>query len=61
MEGIAKIGRMCSPDLAPSDDHFFGNLKDGVRGTKFKDGTSLAIVVAGPEFYRERMQSLVPR
>jgi histone-lysine N-methyltransferase SETMAR len=29
-----------SPDLAPSDNHLFGKLKDNIRGTKFEDDDS---------------------
>lgn len=56
-----------SPDLALSDYHLFGKLKDGINGTMFKDGTSLLTVVkqwsqyAGPESYHEGIQALVPR
>jgi transposase len=45
-----------SPDLAPSDYHLFGKLKDSIRGTKFEDDGSLVAPVkkwlksADPEF-----------
>jgi histone-lysine N-methyltransferase SETMAR len=64
MEAINKFGWMVlphpsySPDLAPSDYHLFGKLKDSLRGSKFEDDESLVAAVknclrnAGPEFYK---------
>jgi hypothetical protein len=56
-----------SPDMAPSDYHLFGILKDSIRGTKFEDDNSLVASVkkwlksADPEFYRAGIHTLVPR
>jgi histone-lysine N-methyltransferase SETMAR len=47
-----------SPNVAPSDYHFFGKLKESIRGTKFEGddalitATKLWLRRAGPEFYR---------
>jgi len=30
-----------SPDMAPSDFHLFGTLKDALRGTRFEDDESV--------------------
>ena len=46
-EAIAKFGWTVlphpsySPDLAPSDFHLFGPLKDALRGTRFEDDKSV--------------------
>jgi histone-lysine N-methyltransferase SETMAR len=46
-EAIAKFGWTVlphspySPDLAPSDFHSFGPLKDTLRGTRFQDDESM--------------------
>jgi histone-lysine N-methyltransferase SETMAR len=73
MEVITKFGWTVvphpaySPDLAPSDYHLFGKLKDGLRGTHFPDDESLVTAAkqwlkdAGGEFYRAGIQALVPR
>jgi histone-lysine N-methyltransferase SETMAR len=56
-----------SPDLAPSDYHLFGKLKDSLRGSKFEDDESLVaaakncLMNAGPEFYKAGIQALVKR
>jgi hypothetical protein len=56
-----------SPDLAPSDYHLIGKLKDSIRGTKFEDDDSLVASVkkwlksADPEFYRAGIHALAPR
>ena len=34
-----------SPDLAPSDFHLFGPLKDALRGTRFEDDESVICAV----------------
>ena len=73
MEAITKFGWTVaphpaySPDLAPSDYHLFGKLKDGLRGTHFTNDESLVpaskkwLKAAGEEFYRTGIQALVPR
>jgi histone-lysine N-methyltransferase SETMAR len=56
-----------SPELAPSDRHLFGELKDSLRGSKFEDDESLVAAAknylrdAGPEFYKAGIQALVKR
>ena len=48
-----------SPDLAPSDFHLFGPLKDYLRGQKFNDDESVKAAVkawirqCSPEFFSE--------
>jgi len=73
METIATFGWTVlphppySPDLAPSDFHLFGSLKDGMRGIHFSDDESLVKAAkqwlkgAGAEFYRRGIHALVPR
>jgi hypothetical protein len=49
MEAITKIRWSVlphppySPNLAPSDYHIFGELKDSIRGTEFKDNAFLVM------------------
>jgi hypothetical protein len=56
-----------SPDLAPSDFHLFGPLKDALRGTRFEDDESVIRAVRTwlreqeTSWYREGMQALVSR
>lgn len=73
MEAIKKFGWTVlphpaySPDLAPSDYHLFGKLKDDLRGIHFPDDESLVtaakqwLKAAGEEFYRAGIQALVSR
>ena len=72
-EAIAKFGWTVlphppySPDLAPSDFHLFGPLKDGLRGTRFEDDESVICAVRSwlreqkTSWYREGMHALVSR
>ena len=54
-----------SPDLAPSDFHLFGPLKDAMRGTRFEDDESVIRAVRTwpreqeTSFYREGVHALV--
>lgn len=56
-----------SPDLAPSDYHLFGMLKEELRGTRFHNDEDLVTAAkhwlkhAGSEFYRAGIHALVPR
>jgi histone-lysine N-methyltransferase SETMAR len=56
-----------SPDLAPSDFHLFGSLKDALRGTHFEDDSSVIVAVRkslrrqGKSWYRQGIHALVPR
>ena len=56
-----------SPDLAPSDFHLFGPLKDTLRGTRFEDDESVIHAVRTwlreqeTSWYREGMHALVSR
>jgi len=56
-----------SPDLAPSDFHLFGPLKDTLRGTRFEDDESVIHAVRKwlrkqeTSWYREGMHALVSR
>ena len=56
-----------SPDLAPSDFHLFGPMKDGLRGQRFPSYDAVVPAVkqwatsAGAEFYERDMQALVRR
>jgi len=71
VEHIAKLGWTVlphppySPDLAPSDFHLFGPMKDGLRGQHFpsKDAVVQAVkqwaTSAGADFYECGMQALV--
>ena len=57
----------CSPDLAPSDFHLFGPLKDALRWTRFDDDESVIRAVRTwlreqeTSWYREGMHTLVSR
>jgi hypothetical protein len=57
-----------SPDVAPSDYHLFGKLKESLLGTRFEDDDDAFITAtkqwlrnAGPEFHHAGIQALVPR
>jgi len=56
-----------SPDLAPSDFHLFGPMKDGLRGQHFPSNDAVVRAVkqwatsAGADFYECGMQALVHR
>ena len=56
-----------SPDLAPSDFHLFGPLKDALRGTRFDDDESVIRAMRTwlreqeTSWYREGMHALVWR
>jgi len=56
-----------SPDLAPSDFHLFGPLKDALHGTRFEDDESVSCAVSTwlceqeTSCYREGMHALVSR
>jgi len=56
-----------SPDLAFSDFHLFGPMKDGVRGQHFHSYNAIVRAVkqwatsAGADFYKHSMQALVYR
>ena len=56
-----------SPDLAPSDFHLFGPLKDALHGTRFEDDESVIRAVRTwlceqeTSWYREGMHALVSR
>jgi len=56
-----------SPDLAPSDFHLFGPLKDALHGTRFEDDESVIHEVKTwlreqeMSWYREGMHALVLR
>jgi histone-lysine N-methyltransferase SETMAR len=64
LEAIAKMGwevlphHSCSPDLAPSDYHLFGFVKDQLRGQRFETREAIqkavrqSIRMAGTEFYQ---------
>jgi len=70
-EAIAKFGWTVlphpsySPDLAPSDFHLFGRLKDALRGTRFEDDESVIRAVRTwlheqeTSWYREGMHAQV--
>jgi hypothetical protein len=51
----------------PSDYHFFGKLKESLRGTRFEDDDALITTTkwwlrrTGPEFYHAGIQALAPR
>jgi histone-lysine N-methyltransferase SETMAR len=53
-----------SPDLAPSDFHLFGLLKDALRGARFEDDESMILAVRTwlreqeRSWYREGMHAL---
>jgi histone-lysine N-methyltransferase SETMAR len=55
-----------SPDLAPSDFHLFGSLKNALRGTRFEDDDSVIEAVMKwlrrweKSWYRQRIHALVP-
>jgi len=48
-----------SPDLAPSDFHVFGPLKNGLSGTQFRDDDEVGSVVH--EWLRTRPKELLSR
>jgi len=56
-----------SPDLAPSDFHLFGPMKDGLRGQHFPSNDAVVRAVkqwatsVGADFYECGMQALVHR
>ena len=56
-----------SPDLAPSDFHLFGPLKDTLCGTRFEDDESVIRAVRTwlceqeTSWYKEGMRALVSR
>ena len=56
-----------SPDLAPSDFHLFGFLKEFTKGTKFESGDEVKSVVSNwlrhqsNNFYAEGIRKLVQR
>ena len=56
-----------SPDLAPSDFHLFGPLKDALRGSKFEDDKSVIPAVRTwlreleRSWYREGIHALASR
>ncbi len=72
-EAIASFGWTVLPhpvfslDLAPSDYHLFGPLKDGLRGRHFKDDEEVKDAVRkwlyrrDKRFYRDGMSALVNR
>jgi histone-lysine N-methyltransferase SETMAR len=55
-----------SPDLAPSDVHLFGSLKDALRGTHFEGDNSVIEAVRkwlhrqDKSWYRQGIHTLVP-
>ena len=73
VEHTVKLGwtivphRPYSPDLAPSDFHLFGPIKDGLCGQHFPSYVTVIWVVkqwatsAGADFYERGMQALVHR
>jgi histone-lysine N-methyltransferase SETMAR len=56
-----------SPDLALSDFHLFGPLKDALRGARFEDDESVILAVRTwlreqeSSWYREGMHALASR
>ena len=56
-----------SPDLAPSDFHLFGPVRDTLRGTRFEDDESVIRAVRTclreqeTNWYREGMHAIVSR
>jgi len=70
---IANLGWTVLPhppyslDLAPSDFHLFGPMKDGLRGQHFPSNDAVIQAVkqwatsAGADFYKCGMQALVHR
>jgi [histone H3]-lysine36 N-dimethyltransferase SETMAR len=72
-EAIRKLGWSVlphppySPDLAPSDFHLFGNLKEGLRGKHFATIQDVQRAVQGwvkekpAEFFKDGIFNLVPR
>jgi hypothetical protein len=56
-----------SPDLAPSDFHLFGSLKDALRGTHFEDDNSVIEAVRkwlrrqDKSCHQQGIHALVPR
>jgi hypothetical protein len=73
MEHIANFGwtfpphPLYSPDLAPSDFHLFGPMKDRLRMKHFPDNSAIIaaarkwVASAGTEFYKHSSQALVYR
>ena len=73
VEHIVKLGWTVvshppySPDLAPSDFHLFGLMKDGLCGQHFPSYDAVVQAVkqwatsAGADFYERGMQALVHR
>ena len=67
MDGLGSPILPYSPDLAPSDFHLFGPLKDSLCGTRFEDDESVIRVVRTwlheqeTSWYREGMHALVSR
>ena len=73
VENIANLGWTVlphppySPDLAPSNFHLFGPMKDGLRGQHFPSNDVIVRAVkqwatsAGADFYECGMQALVHR
>jgi histone-lysine N-methyltransferase SETMAR len=55
------------PDLTPSDFHFFGSLKDALRGTHIEDDNSVIEAARKwlprqhKSWYRQGIHALVPR
>jgi histone-lysine N-methyltransferase SETMAR len=72
-DDITKLGWTTLPrppyssDVALTDYHLFGKLKESLRGTRFEDDDALITASkqwlrhAGPEFYHAGIQALVPR
>jgi hypothetical protein len=50
----------CSPDLAPSDFHFFPTLKKTLEGRRFttKEDAEAAVRTQDTDFYQQRVSSL---
>lgn len=55
----------CSPDLAPSDYHMFGPMKDGLYGQHLPDNDTIITAVrkwvasADADFYEHNTQAVV--
>jgi transposase len=53
-----------SPDVAPTDYHLFGKLKESIRRTRFEDDDALITATkrwlrcAGPEFFQGGVRQL---
>ena len=56
-----------SPDLAPSDYHLFGTMKDALRDKHYGNDEEMKIAVKNwlrkqsPEFYKTRIHALIQR